>query len=109
MKSILRSFEANVGRINSKILMMRMKACIILFYCQGCNVVIVNGILLSKLEIIAMFGTKMAMQGNSSGIGCSILYQEKRKNLILITFDFALLTNPSWIFVFEMISILHVQ
>ena len=52
---------------------------------------------------------KIAMQGNSSEIGCFILYQRMNKNLILITIDFALLTNPSWILGLEMINILYVQ
>ena len=48
------------------------------------------------------------MQQDSSEIGWFILCQEK-KNLILITFDFALLTNPSWILIFEMIIKLYVK
>ena len=47
-----------------------------------------------RLTSFLMFGTKMAMKENLSGIVCFILHQEKT-NLILITFDFALLTNPS--------------
>ena len=62
-----------------------------------------------RLKSVVMVGTKMAMQGNSSGINCFILHKEKKKNMILITFDFALLTNPSWILVLEMINILCVQ
>ena len=62
-----------------------------------------------RLKSDVLSGTKMTTQGNSSGIGCLILYQEKKKNLILIIFDFALLTNPSWILVLEIISILYVE
>ena len=49
---------------------------------------------LHRLKSVVMFGTKMAIQGKSSGIGCLILHQEK-KNLILITSNFAFLTNLS--------------
>ena len=59
-------------------------------------------------RLVVVFCTKLAMQRNLSQIGCFILYQEK-KNLILITLDFALLTIPSWILVLEMINILYLQ
>ena len=62
-----------------------------------------------RLKSVVMFGTKNARQENSSGICCFILYQKKKKNPILITFDFALLTSASSILVLEMINILYVQ
>ena len=62
-----------------------------------------------RLKSVVMIGTKMAMQENSSGICCFILYQGQKKNLILITFDFAVKTNPSWILVLEMINTYYVQ
>ena len=53
-----------------------------------------------RLKSVVMFGTKMAVQQNLPGIW---------KNLILITFDFALLNNTSWIAVLKIINILQVQ
>ena len=62
-----------------------------------------------RLKSFVLYRIKMAMQGNSSGIHCFIHYQKKKKNLILITFDFALLTILSWILVLSMINKLYLQ
>ena len=61
-----------------------------------------------RLKLVVMFGTK---KGNERKfiIGCFILYQKKKKNLTLITFNFAPPTNPRLILVLEMINILYVE
>ena len=85
------------------------KLSIIFFYSWGCNAVIANGMIITSCFQLWCLVQKWATQQNSSGIWCFILHQEKKKNLILITFNFALLTNPSWILVLEMINTLYVQ
>ena len=57
-----------------------------------------------RLKSVVAFGTKIVMQWNLSGISCFTLYQKRKKNLNLITFDFALLTNLSWILILEIIN-----
>ena len=42
-----------------------------------------------RLKSVVIFGIKMTMEENASGIGCFILYQKNKKNLILTTFNFA--------------------
>ena len=96
MTSILRLFADIVGRMCSKTLMMVIQKALyhhlVLLMMQCCHCqwhAIITG--WNPLWCLVQ---KMVMQQNSSGIGCFILCKEKN-DLILITFDFALLTNPN--------------
>ena len=61
-----------------------------------------------RLKSVVMFGTKNGNIVKFTRNMCFILYQKKTK-VILIIFDFALLTNPSWILFLEIVNVLYVQ
>ena len=111
MTLILRLFADVVGRMYSKTIMMMIQKAwyhpLVLLRMQCCPCQWHANI--TGWNQLWCLVQKRAMQKNSSGIGCFTLHQKKKKILILITFNFAPLTNSSWIHVLKMSNILYVQ